>query len=357
MQVDWRRDWKLVGHMLLAAFLVVLVTGAFLTAFAFLIRTLVLLVFLRPLSVIPRALLSGQTAALPAWLTLGVPVGGTLFVFGGLLAVDRWRRGLDTRRFNAMTVAPPKNLEQQVALIAMSADVPPPSVRLVETSIPTAFTTGVGVRRATITVTSGLLTRLGEDEVQAVLAHEISHIKNRDVTVMTVAMMPVVIAAGILTLVTIDEPEYDGRIPLGPNSRAGHQFEGVLGSVFGALAGGFWLLLRAATALFSRHRELAADRGAVALTGEPATLATALEKLGSTDRPQTDLRTAGVEAFSIVPLVRPDEPWAAGWQTPLLWLPADTREAISKHLALHPPTDQRIHRLRELVAKLENPAS
>lgn len=113
------------------------------------------------------------------------------------------------------------------------------------------------------------------------LAHELSHIKNRDITVMTVVMVPIVVAAGLWTVTTNDPSR---RIE---PSHSGFRFDGVVHGLFGLIAGVFWPLACLSTAPFARYRELAADRGAAVITGEPAALATALERMDGRS-PATD---------------------------------------------------------------------
>jgi heat shock protein HtpX len=172
-----------------------------------------------------------------------------------------------------------------------------------------------------VCVTLGLLKELDGDEREAVLAHELAHLKNGGSSVLTVAGFPATVALGAMGAAV---ESMDGRAL-------------VLG-YFGAAAllpfVSFVLVTLPGTLVLSRYGEYAADRGAVAITGDPAALARALERLGgASDVPETDMRlSAGFNAFCIVP---------AGYGSlPVPWT--------------HPPTRERIRRLRDLAAEMES---
>jgi len=206
--------------------------------------------------------------------------------------------------------------------LAQQADVAPPALAVVPTDEPNAITAGRG-DRSVVCVTLGLLERLGDDELEAVLAHEIAHLKNGDTAVMTVTGFPATLGVVMLSL-------------------SARSF-GWKAFVFGYLFVPFYLAVFAVpllvaslpgTVVLSRYREYAADRGAVALTGNPVALATALGTLHDADgeRPDRDLRrVAGLTAFAIVP---------TGYSPVVL-------------PSMHPPTAERIRRLRELTADVD----
>lgn len=211
------------------------------------------------------------------------------------------------------------DLYDTVDRLAARADVPRPPIAVVPSDVPNALSAGTG-DRTVVCVTLGLLRELDDDEREAVLAHEIAHLKNGDSSVMTVAAFPTTVSLAVW--------------------RAATRHVNGWAIVFGFV----WVFLYAAlvsvpvllvslpgTLVLSRYREYAADRGAVALTGHPTALATALGKLHGAERtPDADLRrVASFNAFCIVPTGS----LPTGWT--------------------HPPTHERIRRLRTLAADLE----
>ncbi|MFB6163925.1 MAG: M48 family metalloprotease [Haloarculaceae archaeon] len=205
--------------------------------------------------------------------------------------------------------------------LAAQADLPRPPIAVVPTDEPNALSAGTGDRTAVL-VTLGLLKTLDDDQLAAVLAHEIAHLKNGDSSALTVAGFPTAVAAALVGggLDNVDLKAV------------------VLGYVFVplylALLGLPLLLVSLpGTLALARYREYAADRGAVAITGDPVALATALGELYLQESPpETDLRRiAGLAPFCVLPTAA----------TPL---PVPS---------MHPPTHRRIRRLRKLAAELE----
>ncbi|GAA0673271.1 M48 family metallopeptidase [Natronoarchaeum mannanilyticum] len=333
--------------MALSLTLLAAITGAFVLAVAAGVRmaTLVLLGSVR--SDVVGAAVSYRPSGLSPWLTIVLPAALTVGAFAGLAALDRWRRGLLRRRFEAGLRDPPDDVERALANLSRIANVPTPTVRVAETAVPTAFTTGARPGSARITVTRGLLERLSDEELRAVLAHELSHVKNRDVSAMTVAMGPVVVAEGLWTIATEDERS-DRRSADGRASRSTGRFHGVLTAILGVAAGLFWIAARLATARLARHRELAADRGAAAITGEPSLVAATVQRLDGGGPAATDLRAVGIEAFAVAPLSEGPNSWATGWQTPMALLPQTVRKLLAPAFSYHPDTERRVRRLQAL---------
>lgn len=219
------------------------------------------------------------------------------------------------------------------------ANMPKPAVAIAQTDIPNAFATGRDQKHAVVCVTQGLLRRLNEPEVEAVLSHELSHVAHRDVAVMTVASF-LGILAGLLTRVLMYMGLFGGFG--GGNRRGG--FGGNQGGnqlalfEFGALA--FSAIIYAISFILirtlSRYRELAADRSGAILIGQPALLAQALVKVsGEMSRiPTQDLRAA--EHFNA-----------------FFFAPALTRGAsLSTLFATHPPLQKRLDQLAKLDAEM-----
>ncbi|WP_030754605.1 zinc metalloprotease HtpX [Streptomyces griseus] len=216
-------------------------------------------------------------------------------------------------------------LHGTVDRICALADMPKPRVAIAESDVPNAFATGRGERTALVCVTTGLLRRLEPEELEGVLAHEMSHVAHRDVAVMTVASFLGVLA-GLMTRVVL----YSG---LGRSRDATMGAAVVLVPVVSAVVYAVGFLL---TRVLSRYRELAADRAAALLTGRPSALASALTKVtGEMARiPTRDLRKA--------------EPYNAFWFAPAF----SSGESLGRLLSTHPTLEQRLDQLARISAGL-----
>lgn len=349
--MDWKRDRLLVGYMVVTLAGITTIAAGFLFGFVVLLRTIVYVSITGRLPAATTLLFQSTTPEVPPWLSVGVPLGTTIVLFGGLLVLQRWRRGMAESRFQARLRDPPDPLKRRLATLAQTADVPPPTLRVLDFDTPTAFTHGFGPRRARITVTSGLLAELDDAAIDAVLAHELSHVLNRDVAVMTLATAPVVIAEGLWTISTKDREDSDVYPTTPRRGSPPREFEGVLTGVLGVFAGIIWFVSRAISAAFARYRELAADRGAIAITGDPGAIADALETMAGTEYASADLRATAVDAFAIAPSGGIGGSWATGWQTPLDWIPTRWRRQSESVLDFHPKTRNRIARLREIESE------
>ncbi|MCW7946700.1 heat shock protein HtpX [Streptomyces hygroscopicus] len=213
------------------------------------------------------------------------------------------------------------------------ADMPKPLVAVSDVDMPNAFATGRNPDHAVLCVTTGLLRRLEPDELEGVLAHELSHVAHKDVAVITVASFLGVIA-GLVVRFAFYSELFGGRGRKDQNTVA------VFGAVMGISALVYaisFLLIRA----LSRYRELAADRAAAYLTGRPSALASALTKVtGEIARiPTKDLRTA--QAFN------------AFYFTPAFGADA----GISRIFSTHPTLEQRLEQLARISAELGEAAT
>jgi heat shock protein HtpX len=183
------------------------------------------------------------------------------------------------------------------------ADMPKPRVAIARTDVPNAFATGRSPKKAVVCATSGLLRRLDEPEVEAVLAHEISHVAHRDVAVMTIASGLGMIA-GLLTRVLFYSEIFGGG-GRGNNNNSGGQLV-LIEMVVMLVSIVVYFVSFLLTMALSRYRELAADRSGAILIGQPSLLASALIKIsGEMGRvPTKDLRAAEpFNAFFFVPAV------------------------------------------------------
>ncbi|WP_258303653.1 M48 family metalloprotease [Haloferax larsenii] len=223
--------------------------------------------------------------------------------------------------------------------VCRQADAPRPTIYLVPSDSPLSFTTGFTPQTARLVVSEQLLDCLDADELEAVVAHEISHVKNRDVSVMTAAALPIGAAHRVVTLLSGPTP----GVEHGQVSRAD------LPDLFLTLGLGLvlpvWLCAHFLAASLSRAREFAADRGAVAITGHPTALATALQTIDDElpDRPESDIRTPELSAFAIV---EPDRTGANG-------LFSGVRKRLRRPFETHPRIETRLERLRAMARSQE----
>jgi heat shock protein HtpX len=187
-------------------------------------------------------------------------------------------------------------LHDMVERLCALADLPKPKIAVVDTDVPNAFATGRSPKHAAVAVTSGLWRRLEPQEVEAVLAHELSHIANRDVLIMTVASFFAMCAA-LLTRIAMYSGMLGGGRGRDSNGPPIWLIVLVVSVVTYALS---YVLIRT----ISRYREYAADRGSALITGAPEHLMSALQRISSNimQIPDRDLReVAGMNAFFIVP--------------------------------------------------------
>lgn len=258
-----------------------------------------------------------------------------LLIAGGFALVQLLfgdKLALASMRAQVTTPEQAPELHAIVERLCQLSDIPKPKVAVSRVDLPNAFAAGHNRRTATVCVTTGLMEKLEPRELEGVIAHELAHIANRDVIVMTVAGFLATVA-GLLIRFSFYSGMAGGR---GRDNSAVVFLAVVVVSVVVYVVS--FLLLRA----LSRYREYAADRGAAIMTGAPAQLAAALGRIsGEMSRiPSRDLRAAeGMNAFFIMPAV------AKGF-------------SLSSIVATHPPTEKRIERLLAMQAALDaNPGA
>ena len=226
-----------------------------------------------------------------------------------------------------------RTLHAIVERLCIQANLPKPRVAIAQTPMPNAFALGRSPKSATVCATTGILQLLSPAELEAVLGHEITHVINRDVVVMTVASFFASIAAFITQFGFFFGGGFGGN---NRNNNSNDNSFIVVILVSAAVYVISFLLLQA----LSRYREFAADRGSAILTGRPSALISALMKIDSgMDRiPQRDLRAAPGElaAFYI--------------------FPPKAKQAVTTLFSTHPPLDARIARLQRLEAQLQGTA-
>lgn len=215
-------------------------------------------------------------------------------------------------------------LHDMIGRLAQQANLPKPRVAIMDTNVPNAFATGRNQSNSVVAVTRGLMRTLDRRELEAVIAHELTHVRNRDVMVMTIASFFATVAQIVMRWL-------------------------MWGSMFGGRrdreGGGIWVIYLASILVWiisffliralSRYREYAADRGAALLTGSPSSLSSALLKInGMMDRiPQQDLREAeGLNQFFI--------------------MPAKAKDLFTELVSTHPPLEKRLRYLEDVQREM-----
>ncbi len=222
-------------------------------------------------------------------------------------------------------------LHAMIDRLCVQANIPKPRVAIAQTPMPNAFAVGRSPKTATVCATTGILQLLEPAELEAVLGHEITHVLNRDVVVMTIASF----FASIAAFITQFGFFFGGGF--GGNNRDNNN-------------NGFFIVILVSAAVYvisflllqalSRYREFAADRGSAIITGRPSALISALMKIdgGMARIPQRDLRAASSElaAFYI--------------------FPPKAKQGLTNLFSTHPPLTARIERLQRLEAQLQGTA-
>jgi heat shock protein HtpX len=225
-------------------------------------------------------------------------------------------------------------LHDMIERLCAIADLRKPRVAVIESDVPNAFATGRNQKHAAVAVTTGLWNRLEPKEVEGVLAHELSHIANRDVLVMTVASFFAMIAA-VLTRVGLYSGMFGG---MGGNRDSNNSVPVWLIVLVVSVV--TYFLSQILILAISRYREFAADRGSALITGAPENLMSALQKIASgiTQIPQQDLRQVeGMNAFFIVP---------TNW-----------RSRAGELFMTHPPLEKRLAALAEISREMGRPVA
>jgi heat shock protein HtpX len=222
-------------------------------------------------------------------------------------------------------------LHAMVERLCAMADLPKPRIAIVDTDVPNAFATGRSPKHAAVAVTTGLWRRLEPKEVESVLAHELSHVANRDVLVMTVASFFALLAA-TLTRFGLYAGMWGGGNRNNNNNNVPVWLIVFAVSILTYVIS--WVLIRT----ISRYREYAADRGSALITGAPENLMSALQKISSEmfRIPQRDLREVeGMNAFFIIP--------------------ASVKRASSELFMDHPPLEKRLAALSRIAREMGRP--
>jgi heat shock protein HtpX len=215
-------------------------------------------------------------------------------------------------------------LHAMIERLCIQADLPKPRIAVAQTDMPNAFALGRSQRKATVCATTGIMRMLSPAELEGVMAHELTHVKNRDVMIMTIASFFASVASMILQF----------GFFFGGGQSDDDDGPGFLAVILVSLvvyAVSFFLMMA-----LSRYREFSADRGAALITGRPSALASALQKIasGMGRLPQQDLRVASeLNAFFI--------------------FPAGAKQSLMGLFATHPPMQKRIDALARLESQLQ----
>ncbi len=220
-------------------------------------------------------------------------------------------------------------LHETIARLCAIADLPKPKVAIVESNVPNAFATGRSKNSAVVAVTTSLKQKLSQPEIEAVLAHELSHVKNRDMLIITIASFLSTVAS-----LLVQNMLFFGMWG-GGGGRDRDRGAGAAIIIF-IVAIIVWIISFFLIMALSRYREFAADRGSAVITGQPSHLASALMAIsGMMERvPSEDLRKVeGMNAFFIIPAI--------------------SGKSIMNLFSTHPTIEARIRALSEMERRME----
>ncbi len=251
----------------------------------------------------------------------------TIVLFAGVLfAVQLFASDkLALRSMGAKVVSPAEapELHAMIERLCIQADLPKPKIAIADTPMPNAFAMGRSKKSATVCATTGIMNLLSPTELEGVMAHELTHIANRDMVIMTVASF----FASVASMITQFGFFFGGGHGQSDDDGPGFLVVVLVSMVVYVIS---FMLMQA----LSRYREFAADRGAAVITGRPSGLASALMKISSVNEriPQQDLRVASeMQAFFISPVGK----------------------SVAGLFATHPPMEKRLAALQRLESQLQ----
>jgi len=263
-------------------------------------------------------------------LSFGVPIIFMAVIVGVIAVVQFFmsdKMVLWSTGAKVVSQAEEPELHAIVGRLAMAADIPKPRVAIMQNAIPNAFATGRNPKKAIVAITTGLRQRLSGRELEAVLAHELAHVVNRDIRILSIANFFVMVTSFLMTML------FWNMLFGGMSGRRGNQAGAIMILYLITLV--VYFLGQLLVLALTRYREYGADHGGAIISGNPSALASALEKIsGSMARiPQKDLRKVQTaNAFMIIPAV--------------------SGESMQKLFSTHPPVEERIRRLREMERQM-----
>jgi heat shock protein HtpX len=276
------------------------------------------------------ALYVGFFVALVAFTDIGIWF--LVLIMGGLAFVQYYtsdKIALAASRAKVVERDEAPELHDMVERLCAMADLPKPRIAVVPTDVPNAFATGRNPKNSVVAVTEGLWYRLSKPEVEGVLAHELSHIGNRDVAIMTVSSFFAMVAALLMRIGLF------GGMFGGGRDRGGGTPVWLIMFLVAMLT---YVLSYVLILMISRYREYAADRGAALITGAPENLMSALQRIAGQIQqiPQKDLREVqGLNAFFIVP--------------------TNVKSSFAELFMTHPPLEKRLARLAAISREMGRP--
>jgi heat shock protein HtpX len=294
--MEWKRDWGLTGRIVLTGFLLLILYLVFMG----------ILLFLFP------------SANYWLFVILAVGMGLVQYFFSDKLVL--WSTGARVLEKDEYP-----ELHRTVEKLCKEADLPLPKIAIMQSPVPNAFATGRSPKHAVVACTDSIMRLLTKDELEAVLAHELAHVKNRDILTMTMASFIAMIASMIMQ-------SFFFSAMLGGRNREGSGGTIIIWIVSIVVYAVSTLLILA----LSRYREFAADRGSALITKNPKALMSALSKIsGRMDAvpPEAKAKIEAANAFFIIPAI--------------------SGRSFMELLSTHPPLEKRIANLEKIEAEMQ----
>jgi heat shock protein HtpX len=291
--MEWKRDWGLTARVWLTGLLLLLLYLVFMT---------VLLAY-----------------GVGMWVIVVLAVGMGLIQYFFSDKMVLWTTGA---RIIGEDEEP--DLHRMVEKLCQEAGLPIPKIAIMHSPVPNAFATGRSPKHAVVACTDSIMRLLNRDELEAVLAHELSHVKNRDILTMTLASFIAMIASMIMQ-------SFFFSMLFGGNNRE----NGGAGIIIWIVSIIVYAMSTLLILALSRYREFAADRGSALITRNPRALISALNKISGRIEAvpsEAKAKIEGANAFFIIPAL--------------------SGNAIMELLSTHPPLDKRIANLEKIESEL-----
>jgi heat shock protein HtpX len=289
--MKWKRDWGLTGRVMMTMFLLFLVYLVFIAVLSYLGISLSFLILIAVIMAFVQYFFSDKIVL---WST----------------------------RSHIVAEDEEPELHRMVEKLCAEADLPKPQIAIMESPVPNAFATGRSPKHAVVACTNSIRNILSKEELEAVIAHELSHIKNRDILTMTVASFIAMIAAIIM------QNFLWGAIFSRRDSGSAWIIAGIVAAIV-------WFVSQLLIMSLSRYREFAADRGSGYITKNPRALISALKKISGRMEyvpPEAKAQVEGSNAFFIIPAL--------------------SGNALLELFSTHPPLEKRIANLEKVETEI-----